>query len=181
MDDRRPGRPEIGYVGIGSNIQPRANVRRAVEALASRERLTGLSTFYLTDPVGAAGTERFVNGVARIETARAAAEVRAALSSIESELGRRRSTDPNAARRIDLDLLLLGERVEADPAAGSPLPHPDVETRAFVVLPLLELAPELVLPDSGRRLAEIAAAFRGAVGTPLVGFTCELRRSTDLA
>ncbi|MFQ5747734.1 MAG: 2-amino-4-hydroxy-6-hydroxymethyldihydropteridine diphosphokinase [Gemmatimonadota bacterium] len=168
--------PEAGYVGIGSNIEPRENVRRAVRLLASRVRVTGLSTFYLTEPVGAAGEPRFVNGVAAIETALSLEGMRALLSEIEDELGRRRSEDPNAARRIDLDLLLLGSRVAPGEGSRSPLPHPDIETRPYVALPLLELAPELVLPGSGRLLADVAAGFPGPGGTPLAGFTRDLRR-----
>jgi len=141
----------VAYVGVGSNIEPERNVPEAQRRIALRVRLTGVSTFYRTAPVGAPGAPSFVNGVWRIETALGARALRSdVLRGIEEDLGRRRTADRSAPRPIDLDVLLHGERVVEED--GLRLPDPDVWTRPFVAIPLWELAPELVLPGVGGRL-----------------------------
>ncbi|MBI5947402.1 MAG: 2-amino-4-hydroxy-6-hydroxymethyldihydropteridine diphosphokinase [Chloroflexi bacterium] len=168
----------VAYVGVGSNIEPERNVREALRRLARRVRVTGVSTFYRTVPLGAPGTPAFVNGVWCIETALDAFGLRRdVLRGIEEELGRRRTGDRNAPRPIDLDVLLYGELVVEE--GGLRLPDPGIRTRAFVGYPLLELAPELVLPGDGRRLAEVVGGMTREGMEPLGVLTEELRREVE--
>lgn len=134
------------YIGVGSNIDPERNVRAALRSLARCGRIAGVSTFYRTTPIGHPRDPQFINGVVGIDTPLGARELKeSALRTLESELGRRRGPDANAPRTIDLDLLLYDRD----------RPDPDVEDRPFVAWPLLELDPELSLPD-GRPLRELA-------------------------
>lgn len=157
------------YVGIGSNIEPVRNVRAAIRSLARQVLVLGLSTFYWTDPIGHPHDPRFVNGVIALET-RLSTEAlkRDVLREIERELGRRRGADPNAPRTIDLDVLLY---------AGAPL-APNIEQRAFLAWPLLELEPALTLPD-GRPLRAIARHLSRAGMEPLYELTTLLRSEVD--
>lgn len=137
---------QIAYVGLGANLgEPREALRRA---LAELERLPGTrlvraSSFYRSAPVDAQGPD-FWNAVACIETQLGPYELLAALQQLEQAAGRERPYR-NAPRTLDLDLLLHGSLRQDDPVLT--LPHPRMRERAFVLLPLAEIAPELV--DTG--------------------------------
>ena len=147
----------VAYVGVGSNVDPEANVPAALRRLARRVRVTGSSTFYRTAALRAPGTPDFVNGVWRVETELGPRELKfEVLRPIEEELGRRRTADTYAPRTIDLDVLLCGAAVVREPDLT--LPDPDILERPFVAVPLWELAPDLTLPGSGRRLADVVEA-----------------------
>ena len=133
----------IAYVGIGSNLDdPQAQVMRAFDELAAlpRTRLDARSSLYRSAPVGHADQPDFVNAVAALETELSARQLLQGLQGIEQKHGRKRSF-ANAPRALDLDLLLYGS-AEID-AAGLQVPHPRMRERAFVLQPLLEIAPEL--------------------------------------
>lgn len=168
------------YVGVGSNIDPEAHIPAALIAVdeAPGTRVTGVSTFYRTLPVGAPDTADFYNGVVALRTSLSAQELSALLGVVELRCGRRPSADRHAPRTIDLDLLLYGDRESR--VAEMVLPHPDIPLRAFVALPLLELAPDLVLPGPAGPLATWAAAFDGPPGEPLPDFSAALRRQVRL-
>lgn len=158
------------YVGVGSNIDPERNIPDAMRALRSRARITGVSAFYRTPPLGAPGDPEFFNGVVRIETDLEPSELRAdVLRRIEDDLGRRRTSDPNSPRPIDLDIILYEERVSRE--GGIIIPAPDIRTRAFVAVPLLELAPDLVLPDDGARLKDLVRSMDRRGLAPLPEFS----------
>ena len=162
------------FVGVGSNIEPEANIPAALRRLARRVRVTGVSTFYRTPPLGAPGTPPFVNGVCRIETEIGARSLQGeVLRPIEEALGRRRTADRYAPRPIDLDVLVHGGAVLDE--EGLRVPDPDVRSRPFVAFPLWELAPDLVLPDDGRRLAEVVAGLSCEGMEPLGELTRLLR------
>ena len=145
------------YVGIGSNLDPAANVADGVAAL--RETFEGVrcSTVYQTEPVGFDGPP-FYNLVAEIATDRDLAAVVAQLRAIEDRFGRQRPAGGSACgnRTLDLDLLLFGDCVTDDPV---PLPRRDVVEYAFVLGPLAELAPRARHPQLDRTFAELWAAF----------------------
>jgi 2-amino-4-hydroxy-6-hydroxymethyldihydropteridine diphosphokinase len=147
------------YIGLGSNLGDReANLLAALEALRSSPgvEVVAVSTFRETDPVGVVDQPRFVNAVAALETSLEPLELLARLLDVERDLGRDRRQDERwGPRTVDLDLLLYGDDVIDRP--GLTVPHPRLTERAFVVVPLLELAPELRLPD-GRRLRDIRAS-----------------------
>jgi 2-amino-4-hydroxy-6-hydroxymethyldihydropteridine diphosphokinase len=161
------------FLGIGSNIEPERNVAAALRLLAGQVRILGISTVYRTAPVGRPGQPPFYNCVVEIETGLAPSQVRSALRGIEGELGRRRRADRYAPRTIDLDLLLYDDLVMA--TAELVLPDPQIAQRPFLALPLYELAPELVLPDSGDPIREVAAAMAAHDMQPLPEYTRLLR------
>ncbi len=161
------------FVGVGSSIEPSVHVPRALVRLHEAVGVLGVSTFYLTPALGRPADPPFVNGVVEVGDRLEPAPLEAVLARIEDEEGRRRAGDRFAPRPIDLDLLLHGDAVSSAP--GPRLPHPDVTGRRFVALPLLELAPDLVLPGSGLRLASMVAALPAHGMEPLAGFTRALR------
>jgi 2-amino-4-hydroxy-6-hydroxymethyldihydropteridine diphosphokinase len=140
------------YIGIGANLgDAQKTVRSAVERLASlpQTRLLGSSSLYRTAPHGAAGPD-YINAVASVETCLDAQGLLTHLQNLEAETGRERPY-PNAPRTLDLDLLLFGaERISSNRLE---VPHPRMWERAFVLVPLAELAPQAV---SAERLARVA-------------------------
>ncbi|HKJ94407.1 MAG TPA: 2-amino-4-hydroxy-6-hydroxymethyldihydropteridine diphosphokinase [Gammaproteobacteria bacterium] len=141
----------LAWVGIGSNLDdPAGRVRAALDALAglSAARLAARSSLYLNPPMGDPDQPDYVNAVAALETRLAPLEMLAALQEIETRHGRRRNGRRWEARVLDLDLLLHGDSVLASPELT--LPHPGVPIRSFVLYPLAELSPGLVVPGHGR-------------------------------
>jgi 2-amino-4-hydroxy-6-hydroxymethyldihydropteridine diphosphokinase len=133
----------VAYVGIGSNLDdPVAQVRAAFDELdrMPHTRLLKKSSLYRSAPLGHAAQPDFINAVARLETGLPAERLLAELQGIETRRGRKRSF-PNAPRTLDLDLLLFGDLRLSSPALT--VPHPRMHERAFVLKPLLEVAPEL--------------------------------------
>lgn len=159
------------YIGVGSNIEPEANIIEALRMLRRVVAVTGVSTFYRTEPIDRPEQASFYNGVFRIETGIAPHRLKEAiLRPAESSLGRERTADKYAARTIDLDILVYGDTVD-----GAEIPDPDIYARPFLAAPLLELAPNLVLPDSGRSIREVVDSLRTYDMTPLPEFTNRLR------
>lgn len=145
------------FVGLGANLDdPGAHLARAFDELARlpQTSLSARSSFWRSAPVGFADQPEFVNAVAELETGLAAEALLAALQGIELAHGRQRSF-ANAPRTLDLDLLLYGDEVHATSRLA--LPHPRMHERAFVLEPLLEIAPEAVIPGHGSARACLAA------------------------
>lgn len=164
------------FIGVGSNLAPEANVPRALEQLDAAAALIAISTFCATPALERPSDPAFVNGVVEIEAAAPPRQVKALLRAVEHAVGRRRGTgvDRLAPREIDLDLLLYGDTVSSAPEL--PLPHPDVTSRRFVALPLLELAPDLVVPGTWMRLDAIARSLPPYPMEALDALTQGLRR-----
>ena len=136
------------FIGIGANLgDARANVLDAVERLRKLPgaKLEAVSSLYRTAPIDSSG-EDYINAVARLGTSLPAQQLLEALFDIERTHGRERPY-VNAPRTLDLDLLLYGDEVISTPMLT--VPHPRMHQRAFVLMPLLELAPEIVLPGLG--------------------------------
>ncbi len=145
------------YIAVGSNIRPEKNVPIAVELLGERVEVVGVSTFYRTKALHRPEQADYRNGVVAFRTSMTARELRDdVLRPIEVALDRKRSVDKYAPRTMDLDLVLFGDEVVRETDLN--LPDDDLRARPFVAVPLLELAPELVLPDDGARLADLPAA-----------------------
>jgi len=161
-------------VGVGANLPhprygpPRATCGAALATLAEAPGVTvaGRSRWYRSAPVPASEQPWFVNAVARLETALDPAGLMALLLATEQAFGRRRG-EPNAARTLDLDLLaygelVIGERGRGAPGAGQPpaltLPHPRLHQRAFVLLPLRDVAPTWRHPVTGAGVKALIAA-----------------------
>jgi 2-amino-4-hydroxy-6-hydroxymethyldihydropteridine diphosphokinase len=142
----------LAFIGLGSNLDhPRRQLSRAVRALAGlpRSHLLAVSGNYVSAPVGTQGSQPdYVNAVALVDTALAPRALLARLLAIEHRQRRRRVPGVrNAPRTLDLDLLLFGRRrMHVDALA---LPHPRMHERAFVLRPLVDLAPGAVVPGHG--------------------------------
>ena len=162
-----------GYLGLGSNVgDRRAHLEDAVGALAEHGvRVLASSSVYETEPVGLVLDQReFFNACLRIETEHGPEELLEACKAVERSLGREAGGVRHGPRPIDVDVLLLGSLEYSSERLT--LPHAEVRSRRFVLVPLLELDPELTLPD-GRRAADgLAALGEGQdvrrVGEPLL-------------
>ena len=146
----------VAFVGLGANLgAPRRQVKQACVELDGipHTRLVKASSLYRSAPVGYADQPEFVNAVAQLETGLPAERLLAELQAIEQRHGRQRSF-ANAPRTLDLDLLLHGNAVIHTP--NLQVPHPRMHERAFVLMPLLEIAPEAIIPGrgAGRALLE---------------------------
>ncbi len=163
----------IGYLGLGSNIgDRRAQLERAVQALADHGvRVLASSSVYETEPVGLVLDQRdFCNACLRIETDDGPEELLDACKEVERELGRAPGGVRHGPRPIDVDVLLLGGLTHSSPRLT--LPHPEVLSRRFVLVPLLELDPGLTLPGGERASDALDALPAGQavrrVGGPLL-------------
>lgn len=137
------------FIALGSNLQqPQQQVQQAISELASlpKTSLIKHSSLYRTAPVGYDNQPDFINAAAEIETDLAPLELLHALLALESTHGRERPF-PNAPRVLDLDLLLYDDMVMNTDELT--LPHPRMHERGFVLLPLAEIAPDLIIPEYG--------------------------------
>lgn len=147
------------YIGMGSNLSsqagsPEATLAAAADRLASLGRIVGRSSLYSTEPVGLTAQPRFLNAVIALETGLAPYSLLQELLRIEKEFGRDRSAGlRNGPRTLDLDILVYGDERISEP--GLEIPHPRMEERDFVVIPLVELASKesnAAMPETVRRL-----------------------------
>jgi 2-amino-4-hydroxy-6-hydroxymethyldihydropteridine diphosphokinase len=153
------GNQVIAYIGIGANLgDAQASVRQAITALTqlTASQLISHSALYRSAPFEADGGD-YINAVAAISTVLSPLQLLAALQAIEQAFGRERPYF-HAPRTLDLDLLLYGDQCIATPTLT--VPHPGITLRAFVLLPLLEIAPSLVIPAAGPA-QQYAAALAG--------------------
>jgi 2-amino-4-hydroxy-6-hydroxymethyldihydropteridine diphosphokinase len=148
-----PSSPAV-FVALGSNLGDReANLRAALPRLADRGFHTErMSSLYLTEPVGGPPQDWFVNAVAGGSTRLSPEDLLAACLEVERELGRVRGPR-DGPRTLDLDLLLYGDAVRRTPSLT--LPHPRLAERRFVLVPLEEIAPEVLHPVLGLTVREL--------------------------
>ncbi len=152
----------IAYIALGSNLGDRE--RHLHAAFAALRTLRGVrevvaSRVYETDPLGPGEQRPYLNAVARVSTELSPRDLLDRLLAIERSEGRERG-ERNAPRTLDLDLLLYGERELDEP--GLVVPHPRMAQRAFVLEPLCDLAPDLVIPGASATVSALAAAVRDA-------------------
>ncbi len=153
-------KPVEAFVAVGSNIEPRKHIPKALDLLRTHVRVTSASTFYATPSLGRPELPEYRNGVLKIETFLMPRSLKFnVMRPIEDKLGRVRSGDRYASRTIDLDVILYGEQVVEE--EGLLIPDPGIWERPFVAVPLLELAPELVIPGTRETLAELDSSKRG--------------------
>lgn len=142
------------YVALGSNLGDKeANLRKALELLQERGvEVVKTSSFICTEPYGVTDQPQFLNGVCEVRTSLEPLELLHTLLDMEQEMGRVRLRHWGE-RNIDLDLLLYEDVVMDTPQLK--LPHPDMQNRDFVLLPLAEIAPELVHPTLQKTISEL--------------------------
>ena len=142
------------YVALGSNLGDKeGNLRRALELLEERGvEVVRVSSFICTEPYGVTDQPQFLNGVCQVRTSLAPLALLHILLAIEQEMGRVRLRHWGE-RNIDLDLLLYEDIVMDTPELK--LPHPDMQNRDFVLLPLAEIEPELVHPTLQKTISEL--------------------------
>jgi len=150
--------PSLAVIGLGSNLGDRlVNLNGAIAALRATPRVVvaKVSSFHETEPVGGpAGQGRFLNAAALLETTLDPISLLHVLEEIEAKFGRVRTVHWGE-RTLDLDLLLFDDRIIQTPEIS--IPHPRVNTRRFVLEPLLEVAPDAVDPITKRAFADILA------------------------
>ncbi|MFZ0340512.1 MAG: 2-amino-4-hydroxy-6-hydroxymethyldihydropteridine diphosphokinase [Terracidiphilus sp.] len=149
----------LAYIALGANLPssaglPEVTLAAATQGLAAMGHIIARSSLYSTAPVGREDQPRFLNAVVALETERSPRGLLDSLLDIEQAFGRDRAASiPNGPRTLDLDILLYGDLTVA--AAGLEIPHPRLAERAFVLVPLHEIAPDLRDPRSGKSVAQL--------------------------
>ena len=145
--------PVVVYLGLGSNLGDRgANLDRALDFLTQRMTVKKVSSVYETEPVGNVNQPLFLNLVCEVSTRLELMGLLTLVKGIESKLGRIPGK-VNAPRPIDIDILFYGNEVVETPKLV--IPHPRLAERAFILVPLVEIAPDLVHPVSGKTVKEL--------------------------
>jgi len=147
------------YIAAGSNVEPLRNLRNALDELARSHPTLRVSPAYRNPAAGFAGDD-FVNLVVELESAGTVRELLRELHAIEERCGRPRLAPKWAPRAMDLDVLLFGDRVSDE--ADLKLPRPDLLRRAYMLKPMVDLAPDLRHPTLGATMAELWRGFDAA-------------------
>ncbi|MHB1413619.1 MAG: 2-amino-4-hydroxy-6-hydroxymethyldihydropteridine diphosphokinase [Chloroflexota bacterium] len=144
------------FLGLGANLgDARANIEEALSLLEPRVHVGAVSSWYDTAPVGYLDQPRFLNLVCEGTTDLAPAELLAFVKGIERQLGRQ-PTVRYGPRPVDIDILLYDDKVIRIP--GLEIPHPRLAERGFVLLPLAEIAAAVIVPGTGKTVAELRRA-----------------------
>src|ERR1700690_1418173 len=147
---------ELAYLSLGSNIGDReANLREAIAQLKEAGSVRALSAMYETQPVDLPNQPWFLNCVVKLQTERTPRELLKFVLSIEAAMGRLRFRD-KGPRKIDIDVLLFGNRTVSEP--NLKIPHPAMHQRRFVLKPLTEIAPDVRHPVLDKTACELLAA-----------------------
>ena len=149
------------HLGLGSNLGDRkANLDQALGYLSHRLRVAKVSSVYDTEPVGNPNQPRFLNMVCQVETMIGPEALLILLKGVEQKIGRLPGK-PNSPRPIDIDILFYGNRVINTPALV--IPHPKLTERAFVLVPLAEIAPTLVHPVNKKNIEQLLGELKKGV------------------
>jgi GTP cyclohydrolase-4 len=153
------------YLGLGANIGNRTqNFEKALDMLSQGAQVKQVSSFYETEPIGYSNQPQFLNAVCRISTSLSPEQLLALIKEIEATLGRKPSFR-NAPRPIDIDILFYDEQIINSKELI--IPHPRIEERAFVLIPLAELAPDMVNPANDKKVSEMLDNVEGRDGVSL--------------
>ena len=149
----------LATIALGANLPssagaPEATLAAAAERLAALGRIAARSSFYSTAPVGFRDQPRFVTAVVALETGLSPRALLNALLALELDFGRDRAVSPaNGPRTLDLDILFYDDLVLGE--FGLDVPHPRLAERAFVLIPLNEIAPDTVVPPQGKTVSQL--------------------------
>jgi 2-amino-4-hydroxy-6-hydroxymethyldihydropteridine diphosphokinase len=175
----RPSTESV-LLSLGSNIDPAANLLRAVEVLGASVNVVAASRIFETDPVADRPMPQFLNAALEVLTDLEPGVLKyEVLRWVEVQLGRKRTDYRDAPRQIDVDLALFGDRIISDPDLGIEIPDPEILRHAHVALPLADIAARRLHPLSGRTLGEIAAAFGADCGVRLAPGSDALAKKLD--
>jgi len=148
----------VAYIGLGSNLGDReANLNNALDMLSQKVLIAEISPFYLSEPEIFKDQPDFLNAVACIDTDRTAQELLKLLNGVEQRMGRER-TFSGAPRPIDLDLIFFGSDIINQP--GLEVPHPRAHKRAFVLVPMADVAPDFIHPVLHKTIGELLAGLK---------------------
>ncbi len=150
--------PKLTYLSLGSNIYPRENLHLALSEISKKYSVLGQSHVYETSPVGYIRQKPFWNLVVALETRESPGKIRDWAEILERRAGRVPIHNTLGPRSMDIDLILWGNFVKK--YNEFTLPHPNIETKAFVLFPLLEINPNLVHPLLRKPLIELASEFK---------------------
>ncbi|MBI4665481.1 MAG: 2-amino-4-hydroxy-6-hydroxymethyldihydropteridine diphosphokinase [Nitrospinae bacterium] len=149
------------YFGIGANLEPDKNIEKALGLLRSRFNVTAVSSRYRSPAWGVKEPQPdYINLAVAAETGRDLFATRAELKLIEELCGRARNGDKFAPRSMDIDLIMYGDTIVNEPAVV--IPHPHLLTQQFVYYPMMDIAPDAVVPGAGKPLREITPAYAQA-------------------
>ncbi|MEZ4784041.1 MAG: 2-amino-4-hydroxy-6-hydroxymethyldihydropteridine diphosphokinase [Candidatus Kapaibacterium sp.] len=149
------GEPILAWLGLGANLGDRAaTIRRSLEAIGSlpETTLTQVSSLYLTPPLGPPDQPEYINCVAQIETTLPPLQLLQKLKAVEKSLGRK-ERERWREREIDIDILFYGDKIVQQESLQ--IPHPELQNRPFVLVPLAEITPELLHPILKKKVAEL--------------------------
>jgi dihydroneopterin aldolase/2-amino-4-hydroxy-6-hydroxymethyldihydropteridine diphosphokinase len=149
----------IAFLSLGSNIEPSRNIFDAVRLLSSHVKVLRSSRVYLTDPLFGKSQPAYWNCVIKIETNIEPGKLKSdVLKTTEEKLARKRTKDKYAPRTIDIDLILYDK--EHLSTANLTIPEPQIRERPFLAIPLYEIDPNLLLPDTNEPIKKIAERFK---------------------
>ena len=153
--------PNLAYLSLGSNMEPEHNLPEAVAQLARFGRIKAVSSVWQTAAVGFTNQPDFLNAAVLLETELTARILKEqAITQVENSLGRVRTENKNGPRPIDIDIMLFNHDVVS--IGLRHIPDPELLERSFVAIPLAEIAPDYVHPETKVTLAEIALQFNPA-------------------
>jgi GTP cyclohydrolase-4 len=151
------------YLCLGSNLGEReANLGRALTLLSPKVTLNAISSIYETEPVGYREQPLFLNLVCQITTDLPPEELLHLAKEIETEMDRVPSEQINSPRPIDIDILFYDNKIMEN--QNLTIPHPRLQDRAFVLIPLKEIAPEFIHPKLGKSIVQLANDVKGQKG-----------------
>jgi 2-amino-4-hydroxy-6-hydroxymethyldihydropteridine diphosphokinase len=145
------------YLSLGSNIEPETHLEAAVKKLAEQTRLVTVSSVWETAPLGKRDQANFLNAAAIVETEWTAERLKEMLGLIEQQLGRVRQADKYGPRPMDIDIIFFNRAIFE--LGQRHIPDPEALERPFVAIPLAEIEPDYIHPETGQSLAEIAQSF----------------------